>query len=144
MHSLRPTLYLWPDWGLAWTLQISTIRIVWFFQIWPKGFILRPSPNFNLSYVAPFWHQIFGLVWCNPDQLFFRPNSKLETEWATLLNHEYDYKPPDLGSNSFESGYHCIKWALRPLPTMAKGQETINFYQWNYKKPRVRSLDPSH
>jgi hypothetical protein len=33
---------------------------------------------------------------------------------------------------------------LGPVHTMAEGQEAVDFHQSNCKKPRVRSLDPSH
>jgi hypothetical protein len=53
---------------------------------------------------------------------------------------------------SFQIGLEYIRqfWgknlleSLGTLHTMAKGQEAVNFYQSNCKKPRVRPLDPSH
>jgi len=109
----RLTLYLGPDWGPARTFQISINKIAWFFQIRPKGFILRLGQNFILSYVASyvalFWRQIFGLIWCNWDEVFLSLNSKLRPNWALLLDHEHDREPSNWGSNNYESDRPSIQ-----------------------------------
>ena len=51
---LRAGLYLGLDWGPTQTLQISTKRMVWFFQIGPDSFILGPNWNFNISFMASY------------------------------------------------------------------------------------------
>ena len=79
------------DWGLAWTLKISSNRIIWFHQVRRKGFIVRVgSKNLLILCGVLVGKNLEPNLWSSLKTM--RRFSRLDgSDWAHMFNNEHIY-----------------------------------------------------